>query len=373
MVSSVVRGFEEDRAAARAAIVAAGGDPVLVNEDQPSQSESSRNVCLNAVASSDVYICIIGERGGFIAPSGKPVVEEEFEEARARKIPVLLFVRTGSHDDDAIRLLSRLENYVSGLFRKEYSDVAELGLRIREALDALFPALHMQYTSQDSLLADLSATNPDQYTPFLRNVFAPERLESVIDPRWLGRGDLVDQTLDVGHRRTVGLLSYTDGTEILQGNGEATIRKIALGQRGEARAIVRVTEEGRLSLSIALRTEMEGDLDGFNAAMVLAREALAKSFRQSFAFAREYYDLIDPHRRHSVLIWNAALLNLGPRRIESNPRPRNAWSGIHSKETPIIAYPRPQRLTRDDLSTPEDELDKALFKIEAAANQDSMW
>jgi hypothetical protein len=373
MVSSVVRGFEEDREAARDAIVGAGGEPVLVNEDQPSQSDSSRNVCLDAVASSDVYICIIGERGGFVAPSGKLVVEEEFEEARARKVPVLLFVKAGAHDDEATRLLGRLQDYVSGLFRKEYSDVAELGAQIRESMDTLFPRLRMQYTNPESLATELAASVPEQHTPFLRTVFAPERLETVIDPRWLGRGDLVDQVLEVGHRRAVGLLSYSDGTEIDQRNGWATICKVGVGQRGHASATIRISEEGWLSVTAAVKSELEGDAHGFSSSMVLAREAIEDTFRKCFGFAREYYELIDPHRKHSLLFWNAALLNLGMRRIESSPRPRNSWSGIGSSEAPVLAYPRTQRLTRDDLFKPEDEMDKALYKIESAASQKGQW
>jgi ABC-type branched-subunit amino acid transport system substrate-binding protein len=42
-VSSVIDGFQTFREAARAAIEAAGGEPVLVNEDFPSLAASSRN------------------------------------------------------------------------------------------------------------------------------------------------------------------------------------------------------------------------------------------------------------------------------------------------------------------------------------------
>lgn len=63
-VSSVVKGFEEYREAARRGIEAAGGEPVLVNEDFPAQPDSPRNACLDAVDSCDIYLAIIGDRGG---------------------------------------------------------------------------------------------------------------------------------------------------------------------------------------------------------------------------------------------------------------------------------------------------------------------
>lgn len=61
-VSSVAEGFEDYREAAREGIEAAGGEPVLVNEDFPSVPASPRNACLDAVTSSDIYLAIIGER-----------------------------------------------------------------------------------------------------------------------------------------------------------------------------------------------------------------------------------------------------------------------------------------------------------------------
>jgi hypothetical protein len=90
-VSSVVDGFGQFREAARGAIVAAGGEPVLVNEDLPALATSSRNACLDVIDSCDYFVSIIGSRGGWTAPSGKLVVEEEYEHARARKMPVLAF------------------------------------------------------------------------------------------------------------------------------------------------------------------------------------------------------------------------------------------------------------------------------------------
>lgn len=75
-VSSVIDGFQPYREAARKGIKAAGGEPVLVNEDFPSLPKSFRNACLDAVVSSDIYLAIIGERAGWRAPSGKLVVVE---------------------------------------------------------------------------------------------------------------------------------------------------------------------------------------------------------------------------------------------------------------------------------------------------------
>src|ERR1700732_549738 len=91
-VSSVVEGFAEYRQAARNGIAEAGGEAVLVNEDFPSQASSSRNTCLDAIDSCDIFLVVVGARGGWKTPSGRLGVGEEFAHARARKIPALVFL-----------------------------------------------------------------------------------------------------------------------------------------------------------------------------------------------------------------------------------------------------------------------------------------
>jgi hypothetical protein len=63
-VSSVIEGFQAYRQAAARAVEAAGGEPVLVNEQFPSLAASSRNACLDAVESCDSFVLILGARGG---------------------------------------------------------------------------------------------------------------------------------------------------------------------------------------------------------------------------------------------------------------------------------------------------------------------
>jgi hypothetical protein len=136
-VSSVIDGFQPYREAARKGIKAAGGEPVLVNEDFPSLPKSSRNACLDAVASSDIYLAIIGERAGWRAPSGKLVVEEEFKEAQNRDMPVLLFLVAGDREDEAERLARCLSDCVEGYFRVEVESPTELQEETERALERL--------------------------------------------------------------------------------------------------------------------------------------------------------------------------------------------------------------------------------------------
>src|SRR3984957_8971443 len=133
-VSSVIEGFAEYRQAARSGIEQAGGDAVLVNEDFPAQANSSRNTCLDAIDSCDVFLLVLGARGGWKTPSGRLVVEEEFEHARARKLPVLVFIEDIPRDADVERLARLVSDYVDGHFRVKFSGAAELRDQVARAL-----------------------------------------------------------------------------------------------------------------------------------------------------------------------------------------------------------------------------------------------
>lgn len=93
-VSSVMEGYGDYREAARLGIQQAGCDPVLA-EDLPAQASSPRNACLDGVQSSDALVLLLGARYGWLAPSGRSATEEEYEEARRRQIPILIFVQDG--------------------------------------------------------------------------------------------------------------------------------------------------------------------------------------------------------------------------------------------------------------------------------------
>ena len=139
-VSSVMDDFGEHRQAVKRGILSAGGEPVLV-EDFPSLSVSPRNACLDGVASCDIYIAILGNRGGWTTQSGKLVVEEEYEEAIRHRITILAFIQLCDRDTDGERLVSKVSNYVDGLFRggPHPSDRGLTGLRCRSGVGFMPP------------------------------------------------------------------------------------------------------------------------------------------------------------------------------------------------------------------------------------------
>ena len=134
-VSSVMNGFEEERAVARDAVDAAGYLPVMAETFGP-QPLSSRAACLEGVRRSDIYLGIAAGRYGWI-PEGDEVsvTEAEFVEARRLDLPILWVVQEGVEREDAQEeFIRRFSDYDEGYFRGTFRDRGDLAVQISRAL-----------------------------------------------------------------------------------------------------------------------------------------------------------------------------------------------------------------------------------------------
>lgn len=129
-----MQGYEHVRSSARSAIEASNCQPVLI-EDFPSQSASSRNACLDAVESCDALLLILGARSGYVAQSGKLVVEEELDAALRLGIDVfVLLEEVDQRDDSAQRLSEQVSDYVTGYYRQTFENTTDLAEKVTATL-----------------------------------------------------------------------------------------------------------------------------------------------------------------------------------------------------------------------------------------------
>jgi hypothetical protein len=133
-VSSVITNFAAFRSAVADGIRDAGAVPIRVNEDYPSLPDSSRNACLDAVASCDAFVLVLGETAGWKAPSRKFVIEEEYEEAVRRGIPIFVFLLDVALDTATQQFERRISDYVLGKFRKVVQSPGDLRVAVKDAL-----------------------------------------------------------------------------------------------------------------------------------------------------------------------------------------------------------------------------------------------
>jgi hypothetical protein len=365
-VSSVVEGFEAYREAARAAIHSAGGEAILVNEDFPSIHTSSRNACLDAVASSDIFVLLIGTRGGWRTPSGRLVVEEELEEARRRRLPILVFIEDAEQDTDARTLSKTVSDYVEGYFRARFQGPDGLGHEVTRALRLLVEISQRPTVNRNELSPFFGRPYRvgDQTT--LRFVLVPERREEIIDPVKLGSVDFAERLLEIAHSRLIRLFGYGFAKEPPSVSGDALIIEQQGGndwRRGIQAVRLELHESGAMILdsNVTGRTERvnSSDLMGtFRIATEDVEAALATDFR----FAAAIYEEVDPYRRHQRFLWNSALSGVGYRTFARNPQPSQSYTmATTERGEPFMAFPEGRPIDRSGIAQPAPEIERAVY------------
>jgi hypothetical protein len=114
-ISSVMKGFSAERQAARKAVESLRMTPVIA-EKFGAKPHSSQLACLEGVRASDIYVLILGAKYGFVAQSGLSATEEEYNEARRRGLPVLVFVQNIEREPKQQEFFDRIGGYESGYF-----------------------------------------------------------------------------------------------------------------------------------------------------------------------------------------------------------------------------------------------------------------
>ena len=362
-ISSVVEGFGEFRAAARAAVLEAGGEPILVNEDFPSLAASSRNACLDAVESSDIYVGILGTRGGWVAPSGMLVVEEEWRHAWARKRPTLFFLQSGARDADAERLASAISDYVDGTLRRTFTTAEDLRREMVRGLSPLITSQgNMNIPPEELLKAFAAGSQFSSSEPSLRVVIAPERQEEVVDPVRMGSEVFRRKLMEIGHRAEVNLLDYGAGTTTEVKRDLLILKQSPVSTRSGAGALlVGFSERAVVTAELVATESSQSDGMSFMHSSVLSAERVGELLRRVIAFYAATIHDLDPYRRYQTFHYHVALEHLGHWSLLRNPQPRSSYSlNMRGGNQPVLAYPEPRLISRQDLSDPSAEIERVL-------------
>lgn len=365
-VSSVVDEFGEYREAARRGIEAAGGEPVLVNEDSPSLARSSRNACLDAIDSCDYFISIVGSQGGWTTPSGLLVVEEEYERARTRRLPVLAFLSDGDRDSEAQAFAHRLSDYVDGTFRRSFTTPAGLEREVERSLRALIPGTPAQDMKKRQFRDPLAALYQLPYTAMLRFVLSPEREEEVVDPVRLEGEAFLRRVFEIGHGADVGLFSYERPKAPTMENGALRITQTETdGRHGHGQHVrLELTEPGDVIIdaNVSGRVQRGSTYDMLDS-MVVAIEDIENVLAMCFRFVAALYADIDEYKRHQRFFYNVALSGLENRTVQRNPKPQSSYSmSMRSKEA-MVAFDEPRLIDRATLTSPQREIERVTVLI----------
>jgi hypothetical protein len=358
-VSSVVKEFEEYREAARRGIIEAGGEPVLVNEDFPALATSSRNACLDGVDSCDIHIVLIGSRGGSKAPSGKLIVEEEYEQAKKGKKQILAFIQDIKRDDDAQGFVSTVSDYVDGLFRRSFGSVAELQTQVANAIVSIIS--HSSESRRDSMTIQekLSERFEIHGASRLRVVLAPERDEEVIDMLKFDSEEFQRLLNEIGHRNGVDLFSYQYGKSATIQISSLVIVQGADGSRRQSNKFVRLelSASGLISIDTNVSgRKNRGSPHGLAEGFVIVEADVIECLQSNFSFISALYDSLDSYKRHQRFYYNVGLGEISYRRLVTEFNEHDSMTFANNESGVVVAFDAPRIIAREDLAHPETEV-----------------
>jgi hypothetical protein len=360
-VSSVVKDFEEYRLAAAEGVRGAGGEPILVNEDFPSVPDSSRNACLDAVASADALILVIGERGGWKAPSGRFVTEEEYDEAVRRGIPLYVFLQEVGRDAETERFERRVSDYVLGTFRKTFRTQVELREAVKKALNTLGPARTRMVGTEisDALKA---GSHQSQY-PTLRLVIASIRDEELIDPLSLFREDFQDELINIGTAKPHPIFGLRKEKAAETQSGSLIITQgDERGSHGSRwQSMLTIDPSGIITVETSIGERTEASSYAHSLSMVVQTKDLIAAAQAVFQCANGLLGFVDQFLRHRQLEYNVAVNGLGYRYIvDAEPKTGSGVPMRMTGDAPIVAFDKARAITRETLSQPASEIDRVV-------------
>lgn len=360
-ISSLISGFEPQRAAARRAITTLRHEPVMA-EDFGAQPHSPQIACLQGLRGSDMVVLILGEGYGFVPPgSSLSATYQEYREARETK-PVLAFVQQGiSPGPEQAAFIAEVQAWEGGLFRGSFVGLDDLQDGVTRALhdvtlaNATAPVDEQEMTARATAL--LEPENRNQVMPAMldlvvvggprQRILRPAELEAP------GLAEQLEQSALYGDSRlfdrTLGTASGLDGSDLIL--------------RQERGAAVRVTEQGSVSLRLPL-DEPRTSRRSFDpmSGMVIIEEAVQERLGTALEYAAGVIDRIDRTQRLSHLVMAARLSGVEHRgwrtraQHVSNSNSVQMGHGGMRERLPIIVAIRRAALGLDRTALIEDIL-----------------
>lgn len=210
-ISSVVKGFEHFRTAAKDAVETLDMKPIM-SEHFGARTYSSEQACLTEVDQCDVYVLILGANYGYESQPGLSVTQQEFHQAVSKRKPILVFIQQTDFDAKQSVFVNEVSDYKLGFFRASFSDTQEL-------LKAIVQGLSRMEKSKNSLpekafherIAEASNSRSyggHSYAPQLEFAFLPQPVEQHAVHRAAQGRDEIFQSF-----HNLGLAKFKQGYE----------------------------------------------------------------------------------------------------------------------------------------------------------------
>lgn len=299
MVSSVIQGFEDFRAAAVDAARVLGHD-VLRSEDLAAGAEPAERACLNLVRRADVVLLLLGARYGSKTSRGLAPTHEEYREAREAGRDVLAFVQTGTPEPAQAALIEEVREWATGMTLAKFTTPAQLRDEVIRALKDLelsrsrgqVDPAEMTARAQERLRAAAAQVNRGS----LLVAVAPGPAHALVRPRDMAADEL-QQTLEQDALYGApGVLRRGEGVRTRIIRGSIAIEQTAGQVLFDADGTIVVAQQAETS---------EGHLP------MIVQEDVVERIEGALAYAVRTLDRIDPTGRCTDVAVVAALAKVG--------------------------------------------------------------
>lgn len=338
-ISSVIGGFERERAAAAAAVRTLGHEPILA-ETFGASPRSPQVTCLEGVRLADAVLLIMGARYGAEQASGLSATHEEFNEARERR-PLLAFVQADhAREPRQDAFVAAVQDWQAGAYTAPFTSPEELQAAVISALHAWEIREAKGGPDPEEMIARARALLPkDQRgmttgaASFVLAVAGGPR-QPVLRPSELE---------DAGLLRDLHQMALFGPAPVFSGEAgvghEVRGHTLTLAQ-DRPRRLLSIDEEG----SLVLQLPLDRDRTGMPAILV---EDLHELIGRSLRFSADVLDRVDRVQRLSQVAVAATLLEAGYRgwrtRAEHAASPNNMTMGRMSDEGAPVSLSPPHR------------------------------
>lgn len=350
-ISSVIRDFTAERAAAVEAIESLGHTPRRA-EDFAASPESPQIVCRAGVRESDVTAVLLGARYGDVQASGKSATHEEYEEAVETDRPILAFVQTGVTPEPAQQaFIDEVRAWVDGEFHGRFATPDELRAALVRALHDFDMRAALGPADPGEIRARLEASIPSSHgfgyaSPRLliavgggphQSVLRPREIEGEELARWLQREAMFGSPPVFDRAAGTSVERHGDLLRLIQPDAE-----------------VWLTEDGTVGVMQPAQTSSGGV--GLSA---IVHEDIEERLGAGLGYIADVLDHVDSLRRLSDVTWAAGLIRGGHgawrSRAEHQASPHQMSMNIRGRER-ILVPTVPHRIPRPALPARRGEL-----------------
>ncbi|MEO7067289.1 MAG: DUF4062 domain-containing protein [Rhodanobacter sp.] len=124
-ISSVISGYETERAAAKKAIELLGHIPVMAENFQAGPL-TPQAACLGALRTSDLVVLLVGSRYGYPQAAGLSATHEEYRAAQGVKDTIVLIQQSVGREQDQASFLDEVQSWEAGHLTKDFTSPVEL-------------------------------------------------------------------------------------------------------------------------------------------------------------------------------------------------------------------------------------------------------